>query len=274
MPVNMVIFRDGSSPTGSGSSTPPTSTTAPPASTVTPTTTTAAPPTTATTTTTPPTTTAAPPTNTGVPSTPTSPATVGDYDFVYCWAEPDAGRALSAKSTAADDMTLAKCAAFCSDYPYFGTEWSRECWCGDEPADGSGLAPLEDCNYACTGDATEACGGSRRLSLYHNAALTGPQQPATVGKYNFYGCVTDSQGQRTLTGDMLRSDDLTLETCATFCGGYTYFGGEWSTECWCGNTLTAGATTVAASQCSMTCSGNGDQLCGNGDRLSVYKVAA
>ncbi|KFY20044.1 hypothetical protein V491_04033, partial [Pseudogymnoascus sp. VKM F-3775] len=263
MPVNMVIFRDGISPTGTG--TPPTSTTAPPSSTVIPTTTTV-PTTTVPTTTTPP-------TSTGVPTTPTSPAQVGDYEFVYCWAEPEAGRALADKSTAADDMTLEKCATFCAAYPYFGTQWSRECWCGSEPSTGT-LAPLGDCDYACTGDATQACGGSRRLSLYHNAALTGPQQPATVGNYEFQACVTDSQGLRTLSEDMLRSDDMTLETCATFCGGYTYFGTEWSTECWCGNTLAAGATTVAASQCSMTCSGNGNQLCGNGDRLSVYKLAA
>ena len=234
MPVNMVIFRNGVSPTGTG--TAPTSTTAPPVSTVVPTTT--APPAS----TVVPTTTTAP-ISTGAPTIPTSPAKVGDYDFVYCWAEPEAGRALAAKSTAADDMTNEKCATFCAAYPYFGTQWSRECWCGDEPAGGA-LAPLGECDYACTGDATEACGGSRRLSLYHNAALTGPQQPATVGNYEFYGCVTDSQGQRTLPEDMLRSDALTLETCASYCGGYTYFGGEWSTECWCGNTLTTGATTV------------------------------
>ncbi|OBT51039.1 hypothetical protein VE04_08574, partial [Pseudogymnoascus sp. 24MN13] len=216
MPVNMVIFRNGISPTGTA--TPPTSTAPPPTSTVVPTTT--APP---------PTTTVAPPTNTGVPTTPTSPVTVGDYDFVYCWAEPAAGRSFAAKSTAADDMTNEKCATFCAAYPYFGTQWSKECWCGTGPA-GGGLAPLGECDYPCSGDASQLCGGSRRLSLYVNSALTGPQQPTTVGNYEYKGCVTDLQSSRTLTGDMLRSDDMTLETCATFCNGYTYFGTEWSTE--------------------------------------------
>jgi hypothetical protein len=248
MPIDMVIFRDGISPTGTA--TPPTSTTKPPGTTTIP-------------------------TSTKAPTgTPTFPAEVGNYDFVYCLAEPADGRALTSANTAADDMTLAKCAAFCAAYPYFGTEWSRECYCGNEPVQGSNLAPLTECNYACSGDPTQACGGSRRLSLYNNPNLTGPQQPGTVGNYGFVGCITDSQAQRTLPADLLRTDDLTLETCATFCAGYTYFGTEYSTECWCGNTLTAGATTVDASQCSMTCSGNGDQLCGNGDRLSVYKVKA
>lgn len=257
----MVIFRNSISPTSTAK--PSTSTAAPLSSTVI-----------LTTTVEPPTTTAALPTSTSVPTTPTSPVKVGDYDFLYCWAEPAAGRAFAAKSTAADDMTLAKCAAFCTAYPYFGTEWSKECWCGNDPATGSDFAPLGECDYPCAGDASQLCGGSRRLSLYYNSALTGPQQPKTVGNYEFQGCVTDSHGQRTLTQDMLGSDYMTLETCATFCGGYTYFGTEWSTECWCGNTLTTGATIVYAGQCSMTCSGNSDQLCGNGDRLSVYKVKA
>jgi len=67
---------------------------------------------------------------------------------------------------------------------------------------------------------------------------------------------------------------MTLEMCATFCSGYNFFGAEWSTECWCGNSFTEGAAQVDISQCSMTCGGNGDQLCGNGDRLSVYQLAA
>ncbi|KFX92837.1 hypothetical protein V490_05146 [Pseudogymnoascus sp. VKM F-3557] len=152
MPIDMVIFRDGISPTGTA--TPPTSTTKPPGTTTIP-------------------------TSTKAPTgTPTFPAEVGNYDFVYCLAEPADGRALTSANTAADDMTLEKCAAFCAAYPYFGTEWSRECFCGNEPVQGSNLAPLTECNYACSGDPTQACGGSRRLSLYNNPNLTGPQQPA------------------------------------------------------------------------------------------------
>lgn len=52
-----------------------------------------------------------------------------------------------------------------------------------------------------------------------------------------------------------------------------YFGTEYARECFCGNVLTAGATTVATTQCSKTCTGNSAQLCGNGDRLSLYKLA-
>jgi hypothetical protein len=170
-------------------------------------------------------------------------------------------------------MTLETCAAFCSNYPYFGTEWSSECWCGNELTSGSAAAPLSDCDYACAGDATEMCGGSRRLSLYQNVDWTAPEDPSSIGSYEFYGCVTDSPA-RTLAATSLTSSAMTLEMCATFCSSYEYFGVEWSVECYCGNDFTAGAALVDSSECSMTCGGNSEELCGAGDRLSVYQLAA
>ncbi|KAH6671970.1 WSC domain-containing protein [Halenospora varia] len=207
-------------------------------------------------------------------TTPTGLPPVGNYNFVSCWAEPPEGRALPAAFTSADDMTLEKCAGICSSYPYFGTQWSRECWCDKELTSGSAPAPLSECDHPCNGDATEMCGGSRRLSLYHNAGWVGPEQPNSIGNYELYGCVTDSPSQRTLTGSSLASSGMTLEMCATFCSGYKYFGTEWSTECFCGNAFTTGAAQVTIGQCSMTCEGNSNQLCGNGGRLSVYQLAA
>lgn len=245
LPVNMVIFRDGNSPTATA--TLSTSTT---------------PPTTLTTITT------LIPTNTAPPSP------VGDYDYVSCWAEPSEGRALPAASFADPDMTLEMCAAFCSAYPYFGTQWSTECFCDVQLTAGSAAAPESECNMPCGGDASQLCGGSRRLSLFHNDAIVGPEQPATIGNYELYGCVTDSQALRTLSADTQSSPTMTLETCAAFCDGYEFFGVEWSVECWCGDSLAAGATVVDASECSMTCGGDSGQLCGNGDRLSVYQLAA
>ncbi|KAL1842674.1 hypothetical protein VTK73DRAFT_3070 [Phialemonium thermophilum] len=53
--------------------------------------------------------------------------TVGAYSFVGCITEGVGIRALSEDSYAADDMTLESCAAFCSDFTYFGTEYGREC---------------------------------------------------------------------------------------------------------------------------------------------------
>ena len=77
-------------------------------------------------------------------------------------------------------------------------------------------AILSDCDMACSGDASEECGGASRLSLYQNLAWAPPSDLATIGDYEFYGCVTEG-GDRTLSATSLQSDAMTLDTCATFC---------------------------------------------------------
>ena len=67
---------------------------------------------------------------------------------------------------------------------------------------------------------------------------------------------------------------MTLDTCATFCAGYKYFGTEYSTECYCGNALVDGSALVDTKQCSMLCGGDSKTFCGAGDRLTVYQLAA
>jgi hypothetical protein len=64
---------------------------------------------------------------------------------------------------------------------------------------------------------------------------------------------------------------MTLDLCAASCSGYTYFGVEYGRECYCGNSFGAGSVAAAESDCSFTCPGNGQQLCGAGVRLSTYQ---
>ena len=63
---------------------------------------------------------------------------------------------------------------------------------------------------------------------------------------------------------------MTLEACQAFCSAYTYFGVEYSRECYCGNSFNAGSVAAPATDCSMTCMGAPSQYCGAGNRLSVY----
>lgn len=204
--------------------------------------------------------------------TPSNPPTLGDFDYVSCWAEPPAGRALSAIDTASGTMTNEICAAFCADYAYFGTQWGQECFCGNEPATGSAAAPPGDCNFACAGDATQTCGGSRRLSLYHNEDWTGPPTPPPFGDWEWYGCVTDTVAIRTLNDSpRWKGPVMDLEFCANHCANFEFFGVEYGDECYCGNSLAPGASIVEVTECSMPCPGDASQKCGNGDRLSVYR---
>ncbi|KAH6845490.1 hypothetical protein B0I37DRAFT_380295 [Chaetomium sp. MPI-CAGE-AT-0009] len=205
--------------------------------------------------------------------------TVSPYTHAGCWTEGTGARALGAKTYAsADNMTLENCAAFCAGYRYFGTEYAAECYCGNVLHTTAANVSLADCSMPCSGNPAQYCGGPDRLELYESDAATNPpaepSQPATVSsegaQWEFHGCVTEGTGVRALAAETLASDELTLEACAAFCEAYQFFGAEYGRECYCGNELAESAAEVSAAECSMACAGDGETLCGNGNRLSVY----
>lgn len=55
-------------------------------------------------------------------------------------------------------------------FDYYGTQWGRECWCGvgtpEETYELYGQLDDSECDYECTGIATEACGGFFAMSVY------------------------------------------------------------------------------------------------------------
>lgn len=193
-------------------------------------------------------------------------------------------------------MTVAKCTAACKAADaaniLAGVEYGGECYCGKKISNGAQPAPASKCNMLCNGNTTEYCGGPGALNVYNlegtlptstsggtdpTTTPTGtpsacPDQPATVGAWSSYGCYTEATGMRALSGKTYADDAMTLASCAQYCAGYTFFGVEYSRECYCGNKLNTGSTKVPASDCSMVCSGSSCDLCGAGNRLSVYTL--
>ncbi|KAK3994786.1 putative fungistatic metabolite [Cladorrhinum sp. PSN332] len=223
-------------------------------------------------------------TSTGVPS-PTAKSPVGGYVFVNCRTEGTGVRALGGAAFADDDMTLELCASNCAGWDQWGVEYGRECYCGNTVHSSSSEAPLTDCNMVCAGDASEYCGAGNRLNVYSTTATrsTTSASPtptptgtlgrkATVGPYEYVGCQTEATVGRALSGNSYASNDMTLESCATFCSGFTYFGTEYSAECFCGNSLNAGSSPAPESDCNMLCAGNPLEYCGSGNRLELYKL--
>ncbi len=107
--------------------------------------------------------------------------TSSGYRFLGCapeerWTTDGAFRTLPDVVISSDTMTNAFCMAQCTarGYKYAGTEWSRECWCANafaatrQPA--TTVASLAKCNYKCTGDQSQNCGGDAWLSLYEHCA--------------------------------------------------------------------------------------------------------
>ena len=127
------------------------------------------------------------------------------------------------------------------------------------------------------GNAAEMCGAGMRLSVYGPVATTPPpgagSNPATIGTFSYDGCYSDSVALRVLSGKATASADMTLASCAATCAGYTYFGVEYSSECYCGMELDPSSIKSADVDCKMKCGGDNTLVCGDANRLSVYKKA-
>ncbi|KAL8920259.1 MAG: hypothetical protein Q9172_004572 [Xanthocarpia lactea] len=237
---------------------------------------------------------------TTTPRVPVAVQTASPFVHQGCYTEATTGRALGDLFTAYDGMTVAKCAAFCSAYTYMAVEYSSECYCGNTIGTGSVLATDNGCTMACSGNAGELCGGSFRLNFYKktlsattsstvtsttsrtsqtgtgtttsaSSTAIGPSAVQTAGTFAYQGCYSEGTNGRALAGNLTVSDTMTVEKCAAFCSGYVYMGVEYTSECYCGNTIGAGAVAVTDGGCSMTCGGDKSQLCGGPNRLNFYK---
>ena len=153
----------------------------------------------------------------------------------------------------------------------------------------------------CGGNVSEYCGGPNKLDMYQlngsvpvpTSTLSPPEKdpkptpgaPSVVpaaGGYGYIGCYTDNTANRALTGlvNPVAGATLTVELCAAACAGFTYFGVEYSVECYCGNTLlgvsapATGGNDPTQNLCDMTCNGNTKEYCGGPNRLNTYQYNA
>jgi glucan endo-1,3-alpha-glucosidase len=157
-------------------------------------------------------------------------------------------------------MTVESCQQFCNGYNFFGVEWAQECYCSNQVST-YGLAQSDsDCNMKCLGNKNEVCGGNWRLSVYRSP--TAPQ---------YLGCFVDA-AQRGMSAKLIigQSQSMTIESCSQFCSGFTYFGTEWSQECYCSNSVSTLGSANSDAECNMKCAANQNEICGGNWRLSVY----
>lgn len=190
------------------------------------------------------------------------------YAMKGCYTEATSGRALADKSSLTADMTVEICATTCAGFKYFGLESFRKCYCGHALRSGSVQAAAGDCYLPCAGDPTEVCGGIDRLNLYEYCTKSAPSNIP----YASQGCYTEGTNLRALLAAFNSNDAMTLESCGTYCAGYTYFGVENGRECRCGNMLQAGSVKTKKEDCNYPCAGNSTQKCGAHNRLNLWKV--
>ncbi|KAI1841627.1 hypothetical protein JX266_012180 [Neoarthrinium moseri] len=198
-----------------------------------------------------------------------------NWTYVGCYVDNLDGRALALDGyNNATSMTAESCILYCMDrgYPFAGTEYSSECYCGDKVDEAATKAADTECSMACSGDATQPCGAGNRLSVF-TGQVSEPVPPAPIAGWAYEGCYSDEPG-RTLTfgaqvpgGAAAMTNDLCTAACAS--AGYPLAGTEYSGECYCGQVYSNGGAQVQKG-CNMVCNGNSTQICGGSNRLSVW----
>ncbi|KAF3015627.1 hypothetical protein E8E14_011032 [Neopestalotiopsis sp. 37M] len=120
------------------------------------------------------------------------------YHYAGCWnetteiADSTGARALPDISLAqAGTLTVEICLDFCANnqstpYKYAGLEYSRECWCANRLSGLSVQLADSECNTACDGNQTEACGGALKLSVYNITTNGSPAMRMNAASIGFW----------------------------------------------------------------------------------------
>ncbi|KAB8297713.1 hypothetical protein EYC80_001520 [Monilinia laxa] len=193
-------------------------------------------------------------------------------------------------SIAGTSMSVDACLSACifGGYKLSGVEYGSECYC-DHEIENYG-APATGCTMACTGNSTEFCGGPGRLNAYNYTATTLPPTPTPTTTsvsvpsvtitdlpkgWIYKGCWVDrALGRGSILSVNLPNDaNMTVESCIQNCitAGYSIAGMEYYTQCYCDSAvINLGALAPSDGQCNTPCGGNTNEMCGGGDRMSIY----
>lgn len=216
-------------------------------------------------------------------------------EYLGCFNDTaDGKRALNGKRTSAESMEVSACQAYCSSHGYrlSGVEYGSECFCGDTIANLANtdhlIGGFDRCTWLCSGTVArengtqEVCGGYAAISIYNNTDPSSGRSSSQPYPNDYLGCVFDGSSARALQGASTSASGMTIEACAAFAqegnsgGGYRYFGVEYGSECYVGNTLMPSAKMLTetssppSSSCDMKCSGKDHQTCGGAGLLSLY----
>ncbi|KAK3717744.1 hypothetical protein LTR37_005515 [Vermiconidia calcicola] len=232
---------------------------------------------------------------------------VAQNKYLGCYNDSAASsyRTLNAISTTNyQAMTVEWCQNWCMQkgYRLSGVEYAQECHCDNE-INPTSVSGQRECTWNCGGTMTsgtgkqQICGGLGHINVYNNtdsnfdafgdmtdtAGNAQPYSPPAGVGPNYLGCYSDgSSSGRALTGAVTADRYMTIEKCAEYCTagiGYQYYGLEFASQCYCGNTfqnsgrLLTRDSTPNNNTCQMRCGGSQPQICGGPNVLSVYKNA-
>ncbi|GAA5855334.1 hypothetical protein JCM8547_009039 [Rhodosporidiobolus lusitaniae] len=241
-----------------------------------------------------------------------------DWSYVACYTDSVAARTIlyplgSTTWTASNCLKLASAAG----YKYAGIIYGGECWGANEIASTGSIQNADQCAWGCN-DArnTETCGGASGLDVYVSKTWVAPEPTTTVpdkptetappaefpvdpsptsteepsakptqtatkvkvGKWEYAGCFTNTEGLRPLTNLISDRPDWTATSClnAAQDAGYQVAGLIYAGECWAGEAgLSAGTDKVSADQCNWDCNdARGVEQCGGASAYDVYTLGS
>ncbi|TCD64794.1 hypothetical protein EIP91_003605 [Steccherinum ochraceum] len=224
--------------------------------------------------------------NTGTPVFPAS-NLPSPWKYAACYVDNAHGRIFQTELPDNQNVTVESCIASCAaqNNTLIGLEFSVQCFCGNTLVNGATLGAEADCNMGCGGNATEACGGPNRLSVYSaQPNATVPSLPVPIPKntslpsgWNYAGCIQEGEGgARVFSHEIINEANTTVDACLSRCQlyGFPAAGLEFGNQCFCGDfadvTATSQGPAPEDTDCSVPCSGDLIHLCGGPDRLSYY----
>ncbi|KAH0556915.1 hypothetical protein GP486_005298 [Trichoglossum hirsutum] len=96
-----------------------------------------------------------------------------DYSSIGCYGDGLTKSINPSTKYANDSMTVEICLQFCKSKgtTYAGIEYRRECYCGNALA-ADAVANSAGCTLTCFSNATEYCGGSKKMNVYQRIIAT------------------------------------------------------------------------------------------------------
>ncbi|KAH7276186.1 hypothetical protein B0J15DRAFT_476657 [Fusarium solani] len=217
------------------------------------------------------------------PEKPAGPITAFNGAAVYTGCYTDGGpggRTLPGAVFTGSSVSLDTCFAFCKklNFPLFGMEYGRECYCGYAPKTRSAIAPDGDCRMPCAGDASQKCGAGNRISIWNNTLYMPMASPESFNiQPHYLGCYTEGKQGLALGKAKTSDSKMTVEVCANYCANknLAFMGLQNGQDCYCSNAgPSSGSVEAPEKECNVVCKGNKAQKCGAAERLNVYKVNA
>ncbi|CAN0003994.1 unnamed protein product [Sphacelaria rigidula] len=86
--------------------------------------------------------------------------------YVGCFIDEPKSSRIMRLALEDDGMTTQMCEDKCTGSEVFGTQYGRECWCGDNGTNHLKYGESDECDRECAGDASQICGGKWVMSVY------------------------------------------------------------------------------------------------------------